>query len=201
MSSKKKTAQDAIMNSQAASAQAQARQIQALEPYQTELGKLQLQNDTAIQKLPIWQTGRDRATPLYNQLPTTYQNIDESNPEVQKYQRMFDTETQSWAKDQMNANNQSDAAGKTFGSSYSASRDASLQNELAKQKSSNLINAMNTVGGNYATNMNNLTSLIGTYLGDGGQTGYTPISYMGSGSTGNNTDMQRLLAMLGQSVG
>lgn len=198
MSSKQKTAQNDILQAQASSAQAQARQINALEPYQTALGKLQLQNDTKIQELPIWATGRDRAVPLYNQLPSTYQNIDENNPEVQKWQNMFDNESQTWAKNQMMQNNKSDASNKTFGSSYSAMRDASLQNELAQQKSGNLTNAINTVGSNYATNMNNLTQLIGTYLGDGGSASYTPINFMGgaSGRTSNN-GLNTLLSQLG----
>ena len=202
MSSKRKTAENDILNAQAGSAQVQYKQIKELEPYQTALGKLQLQNDTKIQELPIWQTGRDRAVPLYNQMPTTYENIDENNADVQKWQNMFDGESQTWAKNQMNQNNKSDASGKTFGSSYSAMRDATLQNELAQQKSGNLINAINTVGGNYATNQNNLSSLIGSYLGDGSSASYTPISYMsGSAGSGGNASLQALLAQIGKAVG
>ena len=200
MGSSSKKTQRTMQNAQAESAQAQARQIKALEPYETELGKLQLQSDTAVQQLPIWATGRERAVPLYNQLPTSYQNIDMSNPEVQKWQNMFDTETQQWAGEQMKQANQADAAGKTFGSSYSAMRDATLQNEIAKQKSQNAINAINTVGSNYATNMNNLQGLIGTYLGDGQQASYTPVQYIGGSSGGYNTGLNQLLAQLGQQM-
>lgn len=200
MGSSSKKPQRTMQYAQAESAQAQARQIKALEPYETELGKLQLQSDTAVQKLPIWETGRQRAVPLYNQLPTSYQNIDMSNPEVQKWQKMFDTETQQWAGEQMRQGNQADAAGKTFGSSYSAMRDATLQNEIAKQKSQNAINAMNTVGSNYATNMNNLQGLIGTYLGDGQQASYTPVQYMSGSSGGSNAGLNQLLAQLGQQM-